>query len=372
MSGSLSGIKVLVLAGMGPVPFISMLLADHGAEVVRVTRPRNRSARALTQTEGLTPERDVVERGIESVEIDLKAPEGRETVLRLAASADVFVEGFRPGVVERLGLGPGEVRARNERIVYARLTGYGQTGPRAKQAGHDINYVAQSGVLSALGRADAAPFPPINLLGDYAAGGAVGAFGVAAALVSAQRTGQGQVLDIAMLDGAALLTAKLHGLRASGLHSDERGTNFLDGGAPFYDTYECADRRYLAVGALEPDFYREFIDRLGVDTDDWPAQSDRAQWPRLRELIASAVAARPLSEWNEVYSGTDACVTPVLSFAEAAADEHNRARGIYSEVAGALHPAPAPKFSGTPAPTPAAPNSAHLDAGELLREWERA
>ncbi|MFD5179881.1 CaiB/BaiF CoA transferase family protein [Nocardia sp. NPDC058379] len=371
MTGPLAGVRVVVLAGMGPVPYVSMLLADMGADVVRVVRPPHRSARELSQTVGLTEETDVVNRGVGSVAVDLKDPAGRAAVLRLAAAAEVFIEGYRPGVTERLGLGPDEVTARNPRLVYVRLTGYGQRGPRAQDAGHDINYVAQSGALHALAAAGGAPRPPINLLGDYAGGGAIGAFGIACALVEAGRTGRGQVIDAAMVDGVAVLTAKLQGLRAAGLYSDEPGTNFLDSGAPFYDTYRCADGRYLAVGALEPDFYRQFLDRLGVDTTDWPGQDDRAEWPRLRELIADAVARRTRDEWWQVYQGTDACVSPVLTFDEAAEDPHNVERGVFERVSGVLHPAPAPRFDRTPARVPSVPPAGIGDLDELLARWAR-
>ncbi|MFC9471892.1 CaiB/BaiF CoA transferase family protein [Nocardia sp. NPDC056952] len=369
MTGPLTGVRVVVLAGMGPVPYVSMLLADMGADVVRVVRPPHRSARELSQTVGLTEETDVVNRGVGSIAVDLKDPAGREAVLRLADSADVFIEGYRPGVTERLGLGPEEATARNPRLVYVRLTGYGQTGPRAQDAGHDINYVAQSGALHALASEGGAPRPPINLLGDYAGGGAIGAFGIACALVEAARTGRGQVIDAAMVDGVAVLTAKLQGLRAAGLYSDEPGTNFLDSGAPFYDTYRCADGRYLAVGALEPDFYREFLTKLGVDTSDWPGQDDRDEWPRLRELIAEAVAGRTRDEWQQIYQGTDACVSPVLTFDEAAQDPHNVERGVFERVSGVLHPAPAPRFGRTPARAPSTPPVGLGELDDVLMRW---
>ncbi|MFF2392425.1 CaiB/BaiF CoA transferase family protein [Nocardia sp. NPDC058114] len=369
MTGPLTGVRVVVLAGMGPVPYVSMLLADMGADVVRVVRPRHRSARELSQTVGLTEETDVVNRGVGSIAVDLKDPAGREAVLRLADSADVFIEGYRPGVTERLGLGPEEATARNPRLVYVRLTGYGQTGPRAQDAGHDINYVAQSGALHALASEGGAPRPPINLLGDYAGGGAIGAFGIACALVEAARTGRGQVIDAAMVDGVAVLTAKLQGLRAAGLYSDEPGTNFLDSGAPFYDTYRCADGRYLAVGALEPDFYREFLTKLGVDTSDWPGQDDRDEWPRLRELIAEAVALRTRDEWQQIYQGTDACASPVLTFDEAAQDPHNVERGVFERVSGVLHPAPAPRFGRTPARAPSTPPTGLGELDDVLTRW---
>ncbi|MBD0863131.1 CoA transferase [Gordonia sp. zg691] len=370
MTGPLAGVRVLVLAGMGPVPYVSMLLADMGAHVVRVVRPPNRAARALSQTDALTDELDIVNRGVESVALDLKSSDGRDSVMRLASTADAFIEGYRPGVAERLGLGPEVLTERNERLVYVRLTGYGQHGPRSSDAGHDINYVAQSGALHAMARKGEAPRPPINLLGDYAGGGALGAFGLVCALVSAGRTGKGQVLDAAMVDGVAVLTAKLHGLRAAGIYSDDAGTNFLDSGAPFYDTYRCADGGHLAVGALEPDFYREFVTRLGVDLSDWPDQDDQSQWPRLRGLIADAIAKRPRAEWAQVYDGTDACATPVLTFDEAAADPHNRERGVYENVDGVLHPVPMPRFSRTPARAPSAPRVGTVDFDDVLSRWD--
>ncbi|MFC0453687.1 CaiB/BaiF CoA transferase family protein [Rhodococcus jostii] len=369
MSGPLDGTRVLVLSGMGPVPYVSMLLADMGAHVVRVVRPTHRAARALAQTEGLREECDVANRGVETTALDLKDPRGVDTVLRLAAAAEVFIEGYRPGVAERLGLGPEVVLGHNPAIVYARLTGYGQSGPRAQEAGHDINYVAQSGALHALARHGERPRPPINLLGDYAGGGAIGAFGIVCALLEATKSGHGQVIDVAMVDGVALLTAKLQGLRAAGLFSDEPGTNWIDSGAPFYDTYRCADGRYLAVGALEPDFYQEFLAGLGVETAQWPDQGDRARWPHLWELIAAVIAGRTRDEWESIYAGTDACVSPVLSFDEAAEHPHNAERGLYQRVGGVLQPAPAPRLSRTPARTPSVPQTEQVAAAGLIDAW---
>jgi alpha-methylacyl-CoA racemase len=369
MTGPLAGVRVVVLAGMGPVPFTGMLLADMGAHVVRVTRPPSRRARSLSQVDGLSEEHDVANRGVDTVAIDLKDPGGVDLVLRLASAADVFIEGYRPGVAERLGLGPDVVLQRNPAVVYTRLTGYGQAGPLAREAGHDINYVALSGALNAMARPGEAPRPPVNLLGDYAGGGMTAAFGIACALLEARASGRGQVIDAAMVDGVALLTARLQGLRAAGLFRDEAGTNWIDSGAPFYDTYPCADGRYLAVGALEPDFYREFTARLGVDLTGWPDQDDRAAWPRLRELIAAALAARPQAEWAAVFAGTDACVTPVLTFEEAARHPHNAQRGVFDRVGGVLHPSPAPRFSRTPARRPTTPASGPADVHRLVECW---
>jgi alpha-methylacyl-CoA racemase len=370
MSAPLTGVRVVVLAGMGPVPFLSMLLSDLGASVVRVVRPSNRPQRALDQTEGLRDEQDVVNRGVGSVAVDLKDPAQVADLLALLDDADVFVEGYRPGVVERLGLGPDELLARNPRLVYARLTGFGQDGPLAREAGHDINYLAQSGALQAMARRGEAPRPPINLLGDYAGGGTVGALGVVAALYEARASGRGQVVDAAMVDGVALLTARLHGLRAAGLYGDEAGTNWIDSGAPFYEVYRCRDDRFVAVGALEPDFYREFLALLGVDTGGWPAQDDRERWSELRTLIGDVLATRTRDEWAVVFEGSDACVTPVLTFDEAAAHSHNRARQLYSRQDGVLHPAAAPRLSRTPlhAPRPAGPS--YENVKELQDVWK--
>lgn len=369
-AGPLSGVRVIALSGMGPTPFASMLLSDMGAEVVRVTRPENRARQSGTPADAMSAEHDIVNRGIESVALDLKDPAGLVSVLDLVACAEVFIEGFRPGVAERLGLGPEKLLAVRPNLVYARLTGYGQSGTLAREAGHDINYVAQSGALSALGRRGEAPHPPLNLLGDYAGGGALAAFGIVCAVLEARHSGAGQVVDSAMADGVAVLTSKIQGLRAAGLFSDETGTNFLDTGAPYYDSYRCADGKYLAVGAIEPNFYQEFISRLGVDASGWPAQEDRAAWPRLREVIGAAIEAKPRDEWAAVYAGSDACVTPVLTFEEAARHPHNAERGMYRRVAGVLHPAPSPRFSRTPARAPQAPSPRPLDLRDLLSSWD--
>lgn len=372
MTGPLRDVRVVVLAGMGPVPFLSMLLSDMGAQVVRVVRPPSRQRRALSQTDGLSDEVDVVNRGVESVAVDLKDGDSVETLLDVLEKADVFVEGYRPGVVERLGLGPDVVLARNPRIVYTRLSGYGQTGPLSREAGHDINYVAQSGALHAMARYGEAPRPPVNLLGDYAGGGTLAAFGVAAALFEARTTGRGQVIDAAMVDGVALLTARLQGLRAAGLYSDVPGTNYIDSGAPFYDVYPCRDGRFVAVGALEPAFYANFIELLGVDAGDWPEQNDRERWPELRRRIGGALAQRTRDEWSAVFEGSDACVTPVLDFDEAARHPHNQDRGYFQEKDGVLHPAPAPRLSRTPAEPVRPTGRGYGGVQELYDAWQAA
>lgn len=369
MNGPLDGLRVVVLAGMGPTPFASMLLADMGAHVVRVARPSHRPGRKLEQSASARPEYDIANRGVDTVELDLKSSDGIDELLALVDRSDVFVEGFRPGVAEGLGIGPEELLRRRPALVYARLTGYGQQGVLSREAGHDINYVAQTGVLSALRRSGEAPNPPINLLGDYAGGGTFAAFGIVCAVLEARSSGRGQVVDAAMIDGVAVLTARIQGLRAADAFSDDAGTNYLDGGAPFYGTYRCADGRWLAVGALEPDFYKEFVKRLGVDTTDWPDQQDKASWPRLRELIAQVLETRTRDEWAEIYEGTDACVTPVLDFGEAAVHPHNAGRELYTDIGGALHPAPAPRLSRTPGRQPSAPATGARPVREVLQAW---
>jgi alpha-methylacyl-CoA racemase len=370
VTGPLEGVRVVALAGMGPTPFASMLLADLGADVVRVVRPASSRRRAgTTPADDVGPQYDIVNRGVTSVAVDLKEPAGVEAVLGLVRRAEVFIEGFRPGVAERLGLGPADLLRARPQLVYARLTGFGQEGSLARSAGHDINYVAQSGALSMFGRPGEPPRPPVNLLGDYAGGGAIAALGIVSAVLSARGTGVGQVVDAAMVDGVALLAAKLLGLRSAGLFDGEPGTNYLDGGAPFYATYRCADGRYLAVGALEATFYRTFLDGLGADTSDWPDQLDRERWPRLRELIEEVLSTRSRDDWTAVFAGTDACVTAVLDPEEAARDPHNVTRGVFRRIGDVLHPEPAPRFSATPARTPQAPAAGPVDIAEVIRAW---
>lgn len=367
MSGPLNDVRVVSLAGMGPGPFAAMLLADLGAEVVRIQRP-GAAGGGENGDRAVPANRDIVNRGVTTVEADLKADADLVLVKRLVRVADIFMEGFRPGVAERLGVGPDILAVENPRLIYARLTGYGQHGPLANSAGHDINYVAQSGVLGMLGRRGENPTPPVNLLGDYAGGGLVATIGIISALYERERSGSGQVIDAAMIDGVALLSAKLQGLRAAGQFSDQAGTNWIDTGAPFYDTYSCADGKFLAVGALEPRFYEAFVTGLGIDADALPAQDDVTGWPVLREEFSKAIALKTRDEWLEVFSDLDACVAPVYTFEEAAADPHNRARGLYTSVDGVLHPAPAPRFSRTPARSPGKPGV--LEAIEaVLLKW---
>jgi alpha-methylacyl-CoA racemase len=359
--GPLSGIKVVEVAGLAAAPFGCMILADLGADVLRVDRV-DRAGGASGVSHGAS--NDPLSRGRRSIALDLKTAEGIEILLQLAGQADVLVEAFRPGVAERLGFGPDTCLEANPRLVYARMTGWGQDGPLASTAGHDIDYIAISGALSIVGRAGERPLPPVNLAGDFGGGGMLLAIGILAALLERQASGQGQVIDVAMVDGSALLTAIFHGLRASGTWRDERGTNLIDGGAPFYDTYQTADGGYLAVGALEPAFYRELVAGLGVA--DLPDRNDRASWPALRERLTEVIAQRTTAEWTEIFAGTDACVAPVLSLGEATDHPHNKARGTFTEVAGLTQPAPAPRFSRTPADPPQPPPAAGADTDEVL------
>ena len=349
--GPLQGLRVIEIASIGPGPMACMLLADLGADVVRVDR-----LEASGLGVPMEPRFDVNARGRRSVALDLKQAAGIDAVLRLADGADILVEGFRPGVAERLGLGPEVCLARNPRLVYGRMTGFGQTGPMAPMAGHDLNYIALTGVLDAIGPAGGKPVPPLNLVGDYGGGALYLAFGVLAALFERQRSGQGQVVDAAMVDGAASLGAIFMGLRAGGQWGEGRGANLLDGGAPFYDTYVCGDGRHLAVAALEPKFFAELAERLDLDRTFVKRQYDRRGWPELRAAIARVLLTRPRDDWAALFSTGDACVAPVLSFEEAAAHPHAVARAAYLEIDGVTQPAPAPRFSrtspGRPGPSP--------------------
>jgi alpha-methylacyl-CoA racemase len=343
--GVLSGIRVLEFEAIGPGPFGAMLLADMGADVLRIDRP--------SAAEDLGPKTngkriDVTGRGRRSVTLDLKRPESAEAALELMSRADVVIEGFRPGTMERLGLGPDVALARHAKLVYGRMTGWGQTGPLASRAGHDLNYIALSGVLSGIGRADQPPVPPLNLVGDYGGGGMLLALGVVAALLNVQRGGTGQVVDAAMIEGAAQLGAVVWGLLASGNWREERASNLLDGGTPWYDSYPTRDGKYMAVGAVEGRFYAELLDKLGLGDADLPKQHDRSGWPVLRERFAAAFATRTRDEWCAIFEGSDACVAPVLTFSEAPAHPQHRARGSFVEVAGVVQPGPAPRFSETP------------------------
>ncbi|HEX5958915.1 MAG TPA: CaiB/BaiF CoA-transferase family protein, partial [Hyphomicrobiaceae bacterium] len=341
--GPLAGYRIIEMAGIGPAPFAAMLLADMGAEVIRVDR---RGAADLGLP-GREPRFDVLHRGRRSIAVDVKAEAGRELVKRLAGKADALVEGFRPGVMERLGLGPDALIGANPKLVFGRMTGFGQDGPLAPAAGHDIDYIALAGVLHAIGRKGEAPVPPLNLVGDFGGGGMLLAFGVVCALLEAQRSGKGQVVDAAMIDGSAILMALTYGLYAQGTWQDERGVNVLDTGAPWYDTYQTSDDKWLAVGAIEKRFYEAFVAGLGLDASALPGQHDRAGWPELRRRFAAAIAGKTRDEWERLFAGTDACVAPVLGLGEVAQHPHNAARGTFVTRDGVLQPAPAPRFSRT-------------------------
>ena len=362
MSGPLAGIRVVELAAIGPAPYGVMLLADLGAEVVRVDR-------AAAARGGLGAEASMIglSRNRRSVAVDLKHPRGLEVVQRLTDAADVLVEGFRPGVAERLGVGPDDLRGRNPRLIYARMTGWGQDGPWAARAGHDIDYAAIAGALHTVGRPDEPPPPPVNYLADFGGGGTFPAIGVLAALVERERSGEGQVIDAAMVDGAASLTAFLHGLKTLGAWTTERGRNLLDGGAPYYDTYRCADGRFIAVGALEPQFHAELCERLGLDPAEWP-QHDQDRWPEQRTWLAEVFATRTRDEWAEVFEGSDACVAPVLDLDEAPRHPHNVARGTFSDAFGVTQPAPAPRLSRTPGAITTPPPDPGQHTDEVLAE----
>ena len=360
MAGPLTGLKVIEMVGLGPAPFCAMLLADMGAEVIRVQRPG--------QALGERARFDVLARGRRAIALDLRRREGVETLLQLVESADALIEGFRPGVMERLGLGPAPCLQRNPKLVYGRMTGWGQSGPLAQAAGHDINYIALAGALHAIGRPGEKPVVPHNYIGDFGGGGMLLGFGVLCALLEAQRSGKGQVVDAAMTDGTALLSAMMYGFRAAGRLGDERGANLLDGGAHFYDTYECADGRFIALGAIEPQFYAELLARCGIDDPQFQRQMDPSQWPQLKAKLAALFQQRSRAQWCDLLEGSDACFAPVLDWAEAAGHPHNRERGTYLELDGVLQPAPAPRFSRTPAATPTpAPGAPQSEA--VLRDW---
>ena len=362
MPGPLEGLRAVEIVGLGPGPFCGMLLADMGAEVLRVDRVD--AARTVDRSK---PATSAMDRGKHAIGVDLKHPDGVETLLRLMESADVFFEVFRPGVAERLGIGPDVALARNPGLVYGRLTGWGQDGPYAQAAGHDIDYIALAGALEPLGRAGEKPTPPINVLGDFAGGGMLLAFGIVCAIVDRARTGQGQVVDAAMVDGAALMLTPFYGARASGFWG-ERGTNHLDTGAPFYEVYETADGKFVAVGTVESKFYAELMSRLGLEVD-LDAQYDKTRWPDEKKRMAEVFRTKTRDEWCALLEGTDACFAPVLSPLEAPDHPHNRARRTFLELAGVPQPAPAPRFSRSAAATPAAAMHPGADTQAVLAGW---
>lgn len=356
MSGPLKGLKVLEFAGLGPAPFLAMVLADMGADILRIARPGS--------TVG---PHDVNCRGRTTINLDLREPGAFETLRPLIAQADALIEGFRPGVMERLGFGPDACMEVNARLVYGRMTGWGQTGPLKAAAGHDINYIAISGALHAIGPAGQKPVPPLNLVGDYGGGAMLLGMGMLAAVLEARQSGQGQVVDAAMTDGAALLCTNQYASHAAGRVTTERGDNLVDGGAPFYDTYTCADGKYIAIGAIEPQFYALLRERCGIDGAWFDAQMNRANWPMMKIRLADVFKTRTRDEWCQLLEGTDACFAPVLDWNEAPQHPHNRARGTFIEVEGVIQPAPAPRFSRTPSAPPTPGHVAPADT--LLEHW---
>ncbi|MCU0271143.1 MAG: CoA transferase [Acidimicrobiales bacterium] len=364
-SGPLSGVKVLEIAGIGPGPFCAMMLADMGADVVRVDR-----AQSVLGGDPDNPPADVLNRGRRSIGLDLKKPEGVEALLELVERADALLEGFRPGVAERLGFGPEVCLARNPRLVYGRMTGWGQDGPYAQMAGHDINYIALAGALWPIGRSGERPLPPLNLVGDFGGGGMLLAFGLVCGLLEARTSGQGQVVDAAMVDGAAVLMTMFHAFRAMGIWEDERGTNLLDTGAHFYEVYETSDGKYVSVGAIERQFYEELLRLTGLDqVDDLPHQNDKAQWPVMKERLAELFRTRTRDEWCELLEGSDACFAPVLSMGEAPEHPHNHHRRTFVTRNGVVQPAPAPRFSRTPGDVQRPPSFPGQHTDEVLAEW---
>lgn len=362
-SGPLAGLRVIELAGMGPSPHAAMILADLGADVVRVERPGGDS------TVLLDPPQDFVLRNRRSIEADLKSPEGLELVRGLVQSADVLLEGYRPGVTTRLGIGPEECLELNPRLVYTSLTGWGQVGPLAQRAGHDINYLALTGALNAIGASNGPPVPPINLVGDLGGGSMFAVVGILAALFERSRSGRGQVVDVAIVDGASILMQMIWSLRGAGRWTLERGSNLVDSGAPFYDTYRCKDGRYVAVGAVEPAFYALLLQGLELDPARLPAQLDQAEWPRLRQAFTDAFAGQSRDHWADVFADTDACVSPVLDLDEVARHPHLGVRGTVAELVNGLQPMPAPRFSRSVAGTPRPPREPGQDTRSVLADW---
>jgi alpha-methylacyl-CoA racemase len=362
--GPLDGIKVIEIAGIGPGPFAAMVLADLGADVLRIDRAQN-----VVGGDPNDPPADLLNRGRRSVGVDLKNPDGVAATLRLVEGADVLLEGFRPGVMERLGLGPDVCLERNPRLVYGRMTGWGQEGPLAQAAGHDINYIALSGALHPIGRRGERPVPPLNLIGDFGGGGMLLVIGVLGALLECGRSGRGQVVDAAMTDGSALLMTIFFGMRQRGFWTEERESNLLDGGAHFYDTYETRDGRYVSIGSIEPQFYAELLRLSGLEGEELPAQMSRGDWDDLKQRFSDVFKSKTRDEWCEIMEGSDVCFAPVLTMSEALEHEHNRHRGTFVEVAGVQQPGPAPRFSRTPGSIERPPPHAGQHSDEALRGW---
>ncbi|MBI2767480.1 MAG: CoA transferase [Chloroflexi bacterium] len=362
--GPLSGIKIIELAGIGPGPFCAMVLADLGADVIRIDRAANVPAEAPSK-----PPRDLLLRSRPSVGVDLKDPKGVELILQLVESADALIEGFRPGVMERLGLGPDVCLKRNERLVFGRMTGWGQEGPMALAAGHDINYIALSGALHSIGRKGEAPVPPLNLVGDFGGGGLLLAFGIVTALVERAASGKGQVVDAAMVDGASLLMTMFYGMWNGGAFNDARGSNLLDTGSHFYNTYETSDGKWICLGSIEPQFYAEMLERTGLKGEPLPPQMDQGKWPEMQERLKALFITKTRDEWCALLEGSDACFAPVLTLAESTRHPQNVARKTFVEVAGAMQPAPAPRFSRTPGAISRPPSHPGQDTDPALKAW---
>ena len=362
--GPLEGVKMIEIAGIGPGPFAAMMLSDMGAEILRIDRAQN-----VAGGDPAKPSLDLLARGRRSVGVDLKHPEGLAAVLRLVDQADVLLEGFRPGVMERLGAGPEVCLERNPRLIYGRMTGWGQEGPLAQAAGHDINYISLAGALEPIGRRGEAPVPPLNLIGDFGGGGMLLAYGVVCALVERDRSGRGQVVDAAMVDGAAALMTIFHGAAQSGWWNPERGTNMLDTGAHFYDVYETRDGKYISIGSIEPKFYAELLEKTGLAAEDLPNQMDRSHWPALKRKMAAIFKQKTRDQWCQIMEGSDVCFAPVLSMSECQEHPHIRARGTFVEVAGAPQPAPAPRFSRSKTQISRPPPHAGQHTEEALADW---
>jgi alpha-methylacyl-CoA racemase len=362
--GVLSGYKVVEFAGIGPAPMCAMLLSDMGAEVLRIDRAEEANLGIPTDAKF-----NVLGRGRRSVALDLKRKEGVEVALKLIAKADALIEGFRPGVMERLGLGPDVCMARNPKLVYGRMTGWGQDGPMALAAGHDINYIALTGALHSIGRRGEAPVPPLNLVGDFGGGGVYLALGVVAALLEAQKSGKGQTIDVAMVDGASSLMAAIYGLRAAGRWTDKRGDNILDTGSHYYNVYETSDGKYVSIGSIEPKFYAELLQLSGLQHEELPKQNDKSAWPKMNERLTAIFRSKTRDEWCKIMEGSDVCFAPVLDMGEAPKHPHNKQRGTFVEVDGVVQPGPAPRFSRTPSAIQGPPAVAGQHTVAALKDW---
>lgn len=361
--GPLKGLKIIELSGIGPGPFTGMLLADMGAEVISIHR------RSSSNFDEKMSAINISERGKRPIALNLKSPEGVETVLKLVESADAIFEGFRPGVTERLGIGPDECLARNSKLVYGRMTGWGQDGPMAQAAGHDINYISLSGALHAIGRKGEKPLPPLNLVGDFGGGGMFLAFGMACAIIEAQRSGKGQVVDVSMVEGSAALMHMMYSMKAMGIWTENRGTNILDTGAHFYDTYETKDGKFVSIGSIEPQFYALLMEKAELDKEKFSSQMNPPKWNEMKDELAKVFKQKTRNEWCEIMEGTDVCFAPVLAMSEVAEHPHNKARGSFINLNGVLQPAPAPKFSVTQPGTPLAPKPSGSETINVLKDY---